>query len=275
MVQDVKYETYRLISASNPPGVGEGVVIKNLSSAKVDFIPMAEDPRVFTVQNRTFLQYQIFNTQKGDCDLFLRDVSSRVTYQLISPFQLTGKNWSFFDSLDVFVCAYSFSPLIFLRGEINEDKKIIEFSVLGQNVNVQLNWGEVGENVIGTIRGGTPFTKVDEHQWINFTHSTPIGYKREQHTLGCTLIDLYDEKMYHLNLTKQRNKLLVDAYGYHRSKNCINVYLSLGSGHPGRAGENFLTSEIEFKTRDLIDRCLATGSVEKLDSRVSDFFDEF
>jgi hypothetical protein len=267
-IQDAKYETFRLISASTPPGVGEGVIIRNLSRAEVNFIPLAEDPRVFDIGGRSFLQYQVFNNQKGDCDLFLRDVNSHVTYQLISPFHLTGKNWSFFDSLSKFACVYSFNPLIFLCGEINEAKKIIEFSVVGQNSDNQLNWGEVGENLIGTIRGGTPFTKIAEHRWLSFTHSTPTGHNREQHTLGCALIDLTDSKIYHLDLTKQRNKLLVDAYGYHKSTESIYVYLSLGSGHPGRKKENFLTSEIEFKTRDLIDKCITDGSIENLDARV-------
>lgn len=272
--QNSKYEAYRIISASNPPGNGEGVFIKNLLSAKIDFIPMAEDPRIIEIRNKIFLQYQIFNPQKGDCEIFLRDLNTNSSYQLVSPFQLTGKNWSFFESLDTFLCVYSFNPLIFLCGEIIENKKIIEFSMIGENEVNQLKWGEVGENLIGSIRGGTPFIKLDERYWLSFTHSTPYGPNREQHSLGCAVIDLQDLKIYHLNLTKQRMKLLVDAYGIQKSTNSVYAYLSLGSGHPGRKNEYFITNYIEFKIQNLLDKCLEQKSIGDLNLKFLKLFNK-
>jgi hypothetical protein len=266
--KDFEIELYRLINSDSPPGSGQGVLIRS-SAKNYNFIALAEDPRVFNFQDKIFIYYQIFNHTKNDCDLYLLDILNHQTYQIVSPYNLTGKNWSFFDDNNVLICLYSIEPLIVLEGEIDYDNLLVRFSPIQNENELDLVWGEGNSTHIGEIRGGTPFIRINESIWLSFTHSTPIGDKREQHSLGCAIINMKSSELIHLPLTEQRLNLLVDPYGLVKFQSKVGVFLSVGTGHPGRENEYFCAQKIDYDLNNLSAECIKSGNiVSKINEKV-------
>jgi hypothetical protein len=170
-----------------------------------------EDPRLFVFQKSPHVMVQVFNQEKKDIEILIRNIDSGNEFRLESPFGFNGKNWVPFEFDAELYFLYSLSPLVVLRlkdyGKANRLEKLNE--VKGFNPK----WEHDLDESIGVYRGGSPALKINSNNIFGFTHAINPEGDIHAHRLGFFSLSIPNFRLEHSYLTNYKPDFLIDPYG--------------------------------------------------------------
>jgi hypothetical protein len=244
-------------------GVIATIKCKSTKNIKTLWIEKAEDPRLIVFNNKVYIYIQkpfILDGKIIDTDIFLVDANSGSHHKLISPFGYSGKNWIAYEENQSLFLVYSLQPLVILQvpaGQINNETVFMtQFS--GPNL-AQLSWGD-DLGIFGEIRGGTSFLKIDDY-YVAFTHITPRGASKTDHSLGFLVLNTDSLIAKHIPLTSQMKGRLYDPYGLNLKGDKIEVHISCSINIPDLNPMPVASITATFWISDLIKAVIEKGSI--------------
>jgi len=160
-----------------------------------------EDPRLFFHGENAFMYFIEYEDSKAsDCKNYIVDLEKNLQSELRSLTQFSGKNWIPFSLNPEIYFIYSLEPLSVLKLE----KKGDYFQIVAQSNQekfTKAHWGD-DKKIFSQIRGGTPFIRVSENEYLSLTHITPTGHFKGQHRIGALLFELKSGKFIHATLSR-------------------------------------------------------------------------
>jgi hypothetical protein len=223
-----------------------------------EIVDGGEDPRLFIHNDEAYLYFQKRSGgNETDCDIFTLQIETGVTSEINSLTGFNGKNWIPLSHNGKLHLIYGLSPLSVISLE-NAESGFRVYSQSGLDEYQNAQWGD-GLGIFSSIRGGSPFEKIDSEHAIAFTHITPWGYLKNFHRVGLLVLNIPTGTLSHSHLQSKTYSLaLFDPYGI-SIKNSVNSAESivglwtsslLGELHDQRSV--LCTNYIEFRASELL-----------------------
>jgi hypothetical protein len=256
-----KYRALRLVFRRKGEKIlGPGVLLESTrsdSKPAIDFIPYAEDPRLFYFRGQPFVYFQVPNDEISDCKIYIKDLVTSRTFRILSPFGFCGKNWIPFEYKGELFFVFGLHPLIIIKSSPLETDTV-ECSVYFSDApeEVRFSWNDDDDRTFSSFRGGTSLIEIDDGTFVGFTHITPLSEYKDSHQLGFVRLYPNQWRVDLKVLSKLKSRYLIDPYAIEIDDSSIFAICSVATGNPSR----FATVTADFKVGWRIDEILNWAS---------------